>query len=1299
MLVFFLRLGLLAFASTYFATQATHTSRSLNRADPDAAMANRVPEQYGRLPLSFEPNRGQTDPRVAFLSRGAGYALFLLDRGEAVIALGGAALRLAPVGAQHTRAEGREPLPGIVNYLRGSDQTEWRTGISTYARVAYTDIYPAVDLVYYGNKRQLEYDFVVHPGGDPSAIVLEAEGADRLEVDEHGDLLLHVGHRTVRQKKPIVYQDIRGVRHERKGGYALSGSKRVVFDLGAYDPASPLVIDPVLAYSTFLGGAHNAGADDGATDIAVDAAGYAYVTGITESADFPATVGAFDTTLNGGQDRSSDVFVTKLAQDGATLAYSTFVGGRGGDSGSGIAVDLTGQVYVTGETNSRDFPTTAGAFDRSINGGADTADAFVMKLDAAGAALTFSTFLGGSLDDIAGGIAVDNAGQVYVVGGTNSTDFPTTLGAHDTNLNGGGTDPLAFDAFVTKLDASGTSLSYSTFLGGGEADSGSDIAVDAGGHAHVTGNTRSSDFPTTAGAYDSSFNLGDRDAFATKLDAVGATLLYSSFLGGTGPDDGEGIALDNSGNAYVTGSTGSPEFPTTAGAYDTSPNGDWDVFVTKLDPAGAALVYSTLIGGSVSDFGHHIVVDSARQAHVMGMTNGGFPTTPGAYDTSGNGQTDVFLTKLSAAGAALLYSTLLGGENRDQGRGLAVDQAGNAYIAGETSSSGYPTTANAYDSSPNGGLDAFVTKLNPTGSAPLEYSTYLGGNLRAGAFSTGYALAVDNAGSAYVAGQTTAPDFPTTLGAYDTSFDGSNDVFVTKLDPSGTALVYSTFLGGSGHQEAAGIAVDGTGHAYVAGRTGPDFPTTVGAYDTTPNGGDEVYVAKLDPSGAALTYSTFLGGPNTDIAVDVAVDASGQAYVTGYSGSDFPTTAGAYDTTFNGGDSDVFVAKLNAAGTMLVYSTFVGGIGQDVPHAIAVDGGGTAYVTGHTASPTFPTTAGAFDVTPNGRADAFVTKLDAAGATLVYSTFLGGTEGEDAEDIAVDAAGNAFVTGVTRSANFPTTIGAYDTAFNAADAFVTKFDASGATLAYSTFLGGSSRESGTAIAVDAVGNAYVTGTTISTDFPTTAGALDASWNFSRDAFVTKLDAAGAALLYSTFLGGIQSEIPYAIALDTAGSAYVTGDTSSLNTFPTTLNAYDTSPNGLSDGFVAKFSDVGPTRPRVLITANGTFGPLTLTSGDPLVIDVSFDAASAGVLDPAEVYVGVYTQYGLLWLNTASQTFLPTPTPVHTGPTSSFGPLRVVDLANAGALEFGPYLWFMVVDADSNGQPDFSFFDSVLTVVQ
>jgi hypothetical protein len=674
---------------------------------------------YGKLPLSFEANRGQTDARVQFLSRGPRRTLFLTPT-EAVLVLtaaersaqatGPAArlaldesgagtrtnLRMTFVGANPApRVTGREELRGKSNYFIGKDPAKWRTNVPTYANVGYPDLYPGIDLVFYGNERQLEYDFVVRPGADPTRIVLGFEGADRLEVDAQGDLLLHTGAGPVRQRKPVIYQEVTGRRVEVPGGYILKDGQRVGFEVAAYDRDRPLVIDPVLIYSTYLGGSAN---DEG-NGIAVDALGHAYVTGSTGSTDFPTTSGASQTALSGGR----DAFVTKLDPTGSALVYSTYLGGSGNDGGSGIAVDTLGHAYVTGFTTSTNFPTTPRAFQLASGGG--FADAFVTQLDPTGSALVYSTYLGGSGDDEGNGIAVDALGHAYVTGVAASTNFPTTLRAFQA-ANGGGAD-----AFVTQLDPTGSALVYSTYLGGSGNDGGSGIAVDSFGHAYVTGSTRSTGFPTTPGGFQTMFS-GAADAFVTKLDPTGSALLYSTYLGESDEDAGLGIAVDALGHAYVTGSTGSTGFPTTPGAFQpASGGGALDAFVTKLDPTGSALVYSTYLGESDEDAGFGIAVDALGHAYVTGFTaSTDFPTTPG-FQTANGGGRDAFVTKLDPTGSALVYSTYLGGSDHDEGYGIAVDSLGNAYATGITRSTDFPTTPGAFQAASGGAADAFVAKI------------------------------------------------------------------------------------------------------------------------------------------------------------------------------------------------------------------------------------------------------------------------------------------------------------------------------------------------------------------------------------------------------------------------------------------------------------------------------------------------------------------------------------------------------------------------------------------------------------
>jgi hypothetical protein len=485
---------------------------------------------------------------------------------------------------------GVEKLPGKSNYFIGNNPKKWRTNVPTYARVKYANVYPGVDLVYYGNQGQLEYDFVVQPGADPSRIALDIEaslvsapGRPRgapLRVAENGDLVMGTDGSEVVFRKPVVYQPAtdsgQRTRDIVEGKYVIRADQQVTFDIASYDKMRPLVIDPTLVYSTYLGGSN----DDEAAAIAVDAAGNAYVTGATNSSNFPTTVGALQTATPG------NIFVSKLNAAGSALLYSTYLGSNEGERSSGIAVDAAGNVYVTGETSSSDFPTTPGAFQTTLNNGA----AFVSKLNAAGSALVYSTYLGLTFTG-GSGIAVDAAGHAYVTGGTSFSNFPTTPGAFQTTLHSSGGN-----AFVAKLTPDGTALVYATYLGGSGTvisnppfppstfgDTALGIAIDAAGNAYVTGGTTSSDFPITSDAFQPTFGGGVGDAFVSKLNATGSTLLYSTYLGGSDIDNGTGIAVGAAGNAYITGYSFSSNFPTTPSAFQTTFFGEVvDAFVAKI---------------------------------------------------------------------------------------------------------------------------------------------------------------------------------------------------------------------------------------------------------------------------------------------------------------------------------------------------------------------------------------------------------------------------------------------------------------------------------------------------------------------------------------------------------------------------------------------------------------------------------------------------------------------------------------------------------------------------------------------
>jgi Beta-propeller repeat len=706
------------------ATPSKHTTPD------DTTIRSRVSSVYHKLPLSFEVNQGQTDKQVKFMSRGNNYSLFLTPT-QAVLAFSqpsktdkqvvkpqkqakGAVLRMEWVGGNRTpQILGLQPLPGKSNYFTSQNPQNWHAKISNYAKVQYRSVYPGIDLVYYGNQKHLEYDWVVAAGADPRQIRLKIAGADRLEVDRRGDLVLHTKTGEIRQHRPRIYQQVNGQKKTVQGHYLLLGKNEVGFAIASYDRSKVLTIDPVLSYSTYLGGSS---ADIGFS-VAVDIRGNTYITGTTFSPDFPVSPSAFDKTFDSNDvARDGDIFVAKLNASGTALLYSTYLGGSKGENGSSIATDLQGSAYVTGATNSTDFPISRRAFDKSLNG---SLDAFVTKLSAKGDLLLYSTYLGGRDDsfDQGFGIAVNNLGNAYVTGRTSSPTFPTTPNALSHALNG------FSDAYVTKLNYQGSQLLYSSYLGGSGSEDGSDIAVDALGRAYVTGGTSSFDFPTTSGAFDRSFN-GGVDVFLTKLNleqSGSSSLLYSTYLGGSnddgGDDDAENVALDIRGNAYVIGRTFSSDFPTTSDAFDRNLSGSNDVFVAKLNLSLSSLnslVYSTYLGGSGdNDFSEGIAVDKKGNAYVVGFTdNADFPTTPDAFDSNLSGIYDGFITQLNVTGDRLLYSTYLGGDSFDQAEDVAVDILGNAYVVGGSESSNFPVTSNTLDETLNGSADAFITKIS-----------------------------------------------------------------------------------------------------------------------------------------------------------------------------------------------------------------------------------------------------------------------------------------------------------------------------------------------------------------------------------------------------------------------------------------------------------------------------------------------------------------------------------------------------------------------------------------------------------
>jgi hypothetical protein len=603
--------------------------------------------------------------------------------------------------------------------------------VPNYAKVRYRSVYPGIDLIYYGNQQQLEYDFVVSAGADPDKILLDFQGATKPALDRSGDLVIHTAAGDLRWHKPIAYQEVNGDRKLIACSYLRKG-QRLGFTLAAYDRTKPLIIDPVLVYSTYLGGSGSRFSyipGESGNAIAVDKNGNAYVTGQTPSGDFPAK-SCFQCFRKG----VNAVFITKFDSTGK-LVYSTYLGGSGGilyaptggiysygDAGRGIAVDSNGNAFITGYTTAPNFP-VKNAFQSSLRG---VVNAFVTKLDAAGSALTYSSYLGGGYVDTGFAIAVDAYGSAYVTGATQSANFPTKNAVQKQAARCGNFPSCGRNAFVTKFNVAGSALVYSTYLGGsgnltsGAGDQGNGIAVDAYGDAYVTGSTTSTNFPTKNALQGQNRSTnGGSNAFLTKFDAAGSALVYSTYLGGsthynlgTSGDAGFAITVDAGRNAYITGYTDSLDFPTKYPFQKGLSSSDGNAFVTKLNCAGTALGYSTYLGGG-GDRGNGIAVDTHGDAYVAGSTGGNFPTK-NAFQGTFKGYQDAFITKFNAFGTGLIYSSYLGGSGYmgDKGNAVAVDSAGNAYVTGFTNSIDFPIK-NAFQSELKDARgNAFVTKIS-----------------------------------------------------------------------------------------------------------------------------------------------------------------------------------------------------------------------------------------------------------------------------------------------------------------------------------------------------------------------------------------------------------------------------------------------------------------------------------------------------------------------------------------------------------------------------------------------------------
>jgi hypothetical protein len=591
-------------------------------------------------------------------------------------------------GAANPTVSGEELLDYRCNYLRGDKPLAWFTNVASYRAVRYENVYPGIDLRYYGDGSTIEYDLIVSPGANPDKIEIEYDGAMSLEITPDGELAIASAWGTVVEERPYLYQEIDGRRRTIAGRFVLRSANSFGFEIGGdYDPNTILIIDPVLRYSTYLGG----GDTDAAKTIAVNSTGNCFVGGETASDDFPTHL-PYQVSRSG----SRDVFVTKFDSLGTGLVYSTYIGGTGLERCFGIAVNDAGEVFLTGETWSTDFP-TKNAFQATPGGGSD---AYVVRLGADGDTLIYATYIGGSGSDYGRGIALASNNFACVAGETGSNDFPLQDALYD-SFNGGATD-----AYLLQIDSTGGSLAYSTYLGGSGDDYAMGVAVDGDDNAYAAGYTLSTDFPTV-GAIE--FDDGSSDVFVSKINADGSLLLYSTYLGGDSQDYGTAIAVDDSAQAYVTGYTWSDDYPM-AYPYQATRAGNFDAVVTRLNAAGSALDFSTYIGGSGEDQGQSIAVGPDHKAYVAGYSRStNFPTEQAVQDANAGGA-DVFMVRFDDDGTNLDYSTYMGGQADDWGWAIASDDDGNAFVAGWTESADF-LTSNPYQDTYAGLIDGVVFKI------------------------------------------------------------------------------------------------------------------------------------------------------------------------------------------------------------------------------------------------------------------------------------------------------------------------------------------------------------------------------------------------------------------------------------------------------------------------------------------------------------------------------------------------------------------------------------------------------------
>ncbi len=1145
----------------------------------------------GPLPLIFEPNLGQSDRQVRFLAHGEGFTLFLTQWG--IVASGSSghvSVRLR--GARESASiEGLDPLPGKSNYFTGGGAVR---GVPHFARARYRDVYPGIDLVFYGDRRRLEFDFEVAPGADPSSVQMEFDGvAPRLKPDGSIEAApLHLA-------RPVALQGEARV----SAFFMLEGAGRVAFRLPPYDRARPLRIDPVLTYSTYLGGDTAAsGGNDYLRGVATDTTGNVYVAGATESPSFP-TLNAPTPKFRGA---SWNAFFARIAPDG-TVLYSTYFGGD--DlliEAYAIATDTSGSAYVTGYSYIGNFPATPGAYQSQR---VSARDVFVLKLDSAGQPV-YATLLGGEGDDYGTAIAVDNSGRAVVAGSTASASFPVTPGAPQTSKTGFSVP------FVARFSADGSKLEFCTYLGG-YGDAINAIALDPSGAIVLAGLATTDQISVTSDALRG--RRQNQDGFLLKLDGGDFSVTYATFIGGAANDAVRAMRIDGDGNIWLAGTTYSTDLETSKSAAQPKPGGGGDGFLMKLNPAGKEVSHLSYFGGKGADSVTALAIDGAGFVLAGGETSSpDLPVSSPMQATYGGGVTDAFLAVFDKD-VQPVSCTYLGGASEERLTGIALDPSGDPWLAGYTLSADFPVTSGAWRAAlSTGGADGFLTRFGSLGTIQL-YSTYVGGG--GGSRSeTASDVVVDSSGAAIIVGTSSSTDFPVTSGSLRTVPAGSTDAFVSRLSSDGTTLLFSTYLGGGAADNAAAVALVPDGSILVAGSTySSDFPVTDGAAQAKLAGGSDAWISRLSADGSQLLYSTYLGGSGTDSAAALASHAGGDFFVVGSTTSgNFPFTAGSYQTPIAG--NDVFAARFSAEGKP-VWAARAGGSSSDLPYSAAVDASGRLFIAGSTDSMDFPATSGVLQGASGGGRDGFLLQLNADGALLAFSTYLGGTNSDEIRRIVLEPGGDVIAAGFTNSSNFPATTGTFRTALagNSEDGFIARVKPDGSTIIWSTFVGANGTDRIYAMAVDSSSNVIVGGVTSSASFPTTSqNAFQTSNRGGYDGFILKLSADGKTLAFSTYLGGSQNEWVYGLALDAAGNPVFVGQTCSPE-FPVSPNALLPAIGGPCTGFAGRIDFAGTTQrtpPRVNAILHYVLGTPNVNPGQIVKIaGANLAAASVEAAKP------------------------------------------------------------------------------------